>query len=207
MTADTPTQARTDVDNDIAPRLRPIFETPSEWFQEPGDQYETVFGPFAAISHLTPEMVRFRAAVRRDQFPNIDRSRPGQGELVDVLGNEIDETEAHGVDGRAQVDDVYEQAAIDADTPVVWIDRGQTMLTIHEQVRFGEDRRVTTPEELQTELEAIMHNTPDWEEIFDVAGDVAVEMGLLETTEQSHNQVSGSQQPTEETQHRTGGPQ
>jgi hypothetical protein len=159
--------------NDIDPLIIPFFETPSEWFQEPGNQYETVFGPFSGISHLTPEMVRFRAAVRRDQYPNIDQSIPSEGTLINVMGDPV-EQDVRGVEAVDQaVVGEHGESPIDTETPVVWLERGPTILTVYEQIPFGEDGRVTTPGELRSTLNEIMSNTPDWGELFEAASDVA----------------------------------
>lgn len=154
--------------DDIDPVLAPLLEEPTEWFQEPPSQYETAFGPFGGVFGLTPHYVRFSEMVRADQYPDIEQFAYPVGDNPDILSRDV------------KVVDNYEQAttgpnnehSIAPDKPVVWVRPGDTMLTIYEQVPFGEENRVTTPGELRSQLNEIMDNTPDWSEIFRTAGDV-----------------------------------
>jgi len=149
---------------DVDPVLIPLFEEPSEWFQEPVSCYETAFGPFGDIHNLTPEAVTFRAGV----YDEVEEYR--QSLLDKWRSNRV-------VDGRITVDDEQEAERKSTD-PTVWLTEFGRQINIYERVPF--DNRVTTPDGLKAEIDKLIDDgNPYWDETFDAAQDVAVDLGLI----------------------------
>lgn len=160
--------------DDLSPRLVPLLEQPGEWFQEPVGQYETTLGPLGDVVTLTPEAVVFYVTVRWDQYPKLEDWKDCQTILWPaeevVAGNETKIVPSKTV-------------AEEQDSPAVWIEKDDPNAHVHERVPF--EQRVTTVEDLQSELTDIMNNTPDWEDLFDAVDDVAADIGLIDSPNQT----------------------
>jgi hypothetical protein len=170
--AQHPTVGEIDTDHDyptewadVSARLIPLLEVPRDWFDDPVVQYETTLGPFGDVVDLSPEAVTFNVNVRRDEYP----------ELFQWSGHHVGENDTLLVPNQT--------AAEGQDETAVWVDEGDVYAHLYERVPFEE--RVTTLDELQSQLAQIMDNPPEWDELMGAVTDTAVGMGVIESADQS----------------------
>lgn len=131
--------------DDVERKLIPLFETPGSWFRghiiDPDYIYETVCGPFAGIATLTPEAV---------SFLTVDR-------YIDPVEYNSKIDHANGI-----VPVVDENAAESQSERAGWVSSGYPR-QIGERVPF--ESRVTTFEELRSELTDIFSNEAAWDQL------------------------------------------
>lgn len=148
--------------------LLPLFEAPTEWFQDPPVTYNLTTGGEASIRDLTCHGVMF----------GLLRDIEHQGRHFKTLSEQFQTADT--IDSIAIVDD-YQQAQ-QKNSHSTWITTSSdgSLFWTYEYVPF--ETPIVTTDDLKSQLRDILNRHPDYDALFDATADVAEKANFPHTS-------------------------
>lgn len=168
MAKDTLTSEAEDVVSieDVDPKLQPLMEATSEWFERVPEQYYMSTGGMGTLTALSPYGATFSWVNNGGEL----KFYPTRLHSFESCIPEEKEEEVNVVSPPTNAREAHNEYH----TTTTWKKELDSQLYIFEYVPF-KSPPVTSPEALKPELCNIMETTPDFEELFSESKKVAQE--------------------------------